>query len=103
MDEISFDLTFGRGPPLLVKENDGRETLSGLCGSTMTVKNKYISYRTCDHVDQMKDTNVFSKSKWRSDFYQRRIREFDISKFAFELDVVTINLLYCFLGPSSDL
>jgi len=80
---------------LLVKKKDGNMRL---CVDYRqlnkgTVKNQYPLLRVDDLMDQLVGTEVFNKIDLRSGYHQIRVMAEDISKTAFEQDMVTMSIL----------
>ncbi|KAA3484533.1 DNA/RNA polymerases superfamily protein [Gossypium australe] len=72
-------------PMLFVKKKDGsmRLCIDYRQLNKVTVKNKYHLPRIDDLFDQLKGATVFSKIDLRSDYYQLRVNEQDVTKMAF--------------------
>ena len=54
----------------------------------VTVKKKYLLPRIADLVYQLKGESVFLKIDLRSGYYQLRVKNVDVPKIAFRIDMV---------------
>ena len=63
----------------------------------MTVKNKYPLPRIDDLFDQINGAKIFSKIDLRSGYHQVWVKDEDIHKTAFQLDMEITNLWQCHL------